>query len=351
MRFPCPLTLPEILNIIGNTVPTKGNATQDIVGINEFHSVTKGEITFVDCEKYYKRVLSSDASVVLIDKDIECPEGKTLIITDDPLRDYLAVVQHFAHFNPQSETVHPDAQIGEGTVVQPLVFIGEHVKIGKNCIIHSNVSIYGHATIGDNVIIHANSTIGADACYFQRRQTGWIKLTSCGDVAIGNNVEVGSNCCIDRGVSGTTHIGDGCKFDNLVQIGHDAYIGKNVLLGAQSAIAGCTYVDDDCVIWAKACVNKDLYVAKRTTLNAYSAIGKSVMKEDTTLFGIPATDATKKMKELVYTKNLSSLFKDVEELKKILKNDGIALKDTQNLTPERSTPPSSGKDSEDIPAQ
>lgn len=320
MRFPHPLSLPDILGIISHPVTLKGKTPESITGINEMHSAIKGDITFADCDKYYKRVLSGNASVVLLNKDVECPEDKTLIITEDPLRDYLQIVRHFTRFNPQNELIHPDADIGEGTLIQPLVFIGEHVKIGKNCIIHAHVSIYDHTTIGDNVIIHSNSTIGADACYYQRRPEGWLKLISCGDTFIGNNVEIGSNCCIDKGVSGTTHIGDGCKFDNLVQIGHDAYVGARVLLGAQSAIAGCTYIDDDCVIWAKACVNKDLYVAKHTTIYALSAIGKSITEEGTTMFGIPAIDAKTRWKELIYIKNLSTLYEDVAALKKLMEN-------------------------------
>lgn len=317
MRFANPITLSDILEIVGYPVQTIGSFEGPVLGINEFHSVAEGELTFVDCKKYYRRVLESKASVIFINKDDEaCPEGKVLVVTEDPLEDYLKVVRHFIHFAPQTTPIHPSAQIGEGTVIQPLVFIGENVKIGKNCIIHSNVSIYAGTTIGDNVIIHSNSTIGGDACYFQKRPDHWIKFDSCGDTYIGNDVEVGCNCCIDRGVSGTTYIGDGCKFDNLVQIGHDTHIGKRVLLGAQSGIAGCTYIDDDCKIWAKACVNKDLYIAKNTVLLALSAIDKSVEEEGQTLFGVPAGDVQKKWRELAYVKKLSTLYEDVEKLKK-----------------------------------
>lgn len=321
MRFEHPIPVEDILAIIGHPVQQKGNFAGLVTGINELHSVTVGDISFVDNEKYYKRMLQSEASVVLIDKaDVECPDGKLLIVTEDPLKDYLAIVRRFVHFNPQQTAIHPTAVIGEGTVIQPLVFIGENVKIGRNCLIHSNVSIYANTVIGDNVIIHSNSTIGGDACYFQKRPDAWVKLESCGDTYIGNNVEVGCSCCIDKGVSGTTYIGDGCKFDNLVQVGHDTHIGKRVLLGAQSGIAGCTYVDDDCKIWAKACVNKDLYIAKNTVLYAFSAVNKNVTEENQTLFGIPAIDVQQKWKELVYTKNLSTLYADVAALKKELES-------------------------------
>ena len=258
MTFQQSLTIDELIQLIGHPVTVKGDSTLKVTGINELHSIQKGNLTFVDHEKYYLRILQSEASAILINSaEVECPEGKVLLISDDPLRDYIAVVKHFTHFTPQTTPIHPSAVIGEGTIIQPLVFIGENVRIGKNCIIHSNVSIYADTVIGDNVVIHSNSTIGADACYFQKRPEGWLKLASCGDTYIGNDVEIGCNCCIDRGVSGTTYIGDGCIFDNLVQVGHDTHIGKRTLLGAQCGVAGCTYIDDDCKIWYKYSIKKE----------------------------------------------------------------------------------------------
>lgn len=310
------LALDQLMQLLGRRLPVKGDSSVTVSGINELHSVQKGDLSFVDDERYHSRALQSDASVLIVNNDeLECPDGKALVISDDPLRDYLAVVNHFTHFNPQSLPIHPSAQIGEGTVIQPLVFIGENVKIGKNCIIHSNVSIYSDTVIGDNVIIHSNSTIGGDACYFQKRATEWVKLVSCGNTYIGNNVEIGCNCCIDKGVSGTTYIDDGCVFDNLVQVGHDTHIGKRTLLGSQCGIAGCTYIDDDCKIWAKAAVNKDLYIAKGTVLLACSAIDKDVKDENRTLFGMPATDATAKWREMALIRKLPELISELEKLK------------------------------------
>ena len=314
-----PLTLDELIQLIGHPVTVKGNTSVTVTGLNELHSVQQGDLSFADNGRYYNRALKSEASVLLVnDGELECPPEKTLLVSEDPLRDYLAVVEHFVHFTPQSTPIHPTAVIGEGTVIQPLVFIGENVRIGKNCIIHSNVSIYADTVIGDNVVIHSNSTIGADACYFQKRDDGWLKLTSCGDTYIGNDVEIGCNCCIDRGVSGTTYIGDGTVFDNLVQVGHDTHIGKRVLLGAQCGIAGCTYIDDDCKIWAKAAVNKDLYIAKGTVLLALSAIDKDVKEEGRTLFGMPAGDAQQRWREMAMMRKLPDLFRELEEIKKKL---------------------------------
>ncbi len=319
MRFTTPLTLNDLLQIIGNKVLVKGEQQIEITGINEIHSVEPGNLSFVDHPKYYEKVLNSVAKVVLINKDVNVPEGKTILISEDPLEDFLKVARHFVKFKPQKEAINPNAKIGENTIIQPNVFIGDNVTIGKNCIIHSNVSIYSDTIIGDNVIIHSGSVIGADAYYFQKRPTGWKKLDSCGRTIIENNVDIGCNVSIDKGVSGDTFIGEGTKFDNLVQVGHDTHIGKHCLISSQCAIAGCTYIDDEFVIWGKSSVNKDLYIAPKTTLLALSALDKNITEPGTTLFGLPAGDARTKWKEMAYTKRLPEIFETIESLKQEIK--------------------------------
>ena len=320
MKLPSPISINELLDIIQTDITVKGDSSNVIYGINEIHSVNVGDLSFVDNEKYYDRMLRSKATVILINKDTECPAGKTLLVTNDPLQAYLKAVRHYISFHPQAEMIHPSAKIGEGTIIQPGTFIGENVVIGKNCLIHSNVSIYADSVIGDNVIIQSGCVIGADACYFQRRPDGWLKLDSCGRTVIGNDVEMGCLVCVDRGVSGDTTIGDGCKFDNFVQIGHDTIVGKRCLFGAQSAIAGCTVLGDECVIWAKSVVNKDLHIANRTIIYALSAVDKSVTEEGQTLFGMPAIEANKKWREMVYHRQLPNLFEEVKQLKQELAN-------------------------------
>jgi UDP-3-O-[3-hydroxymyristoyl] glucosamine N-acyltransferase len=316
MKFTNRLTVNQIIEIMNSEVTVKGDLNNLISGINEIHSVEPGDISFVDHPKYYDKVLNSNAIAIIIDKDVEVPEGKTLFICNDPLQRYLDIVHHFVKFTPQHTAIHPSAKIGEGTVIQPNVFIGENVTIGKNCIIHANVSIYADTEIGNNVVIHSNSTIGGDACYFQKRETGWVKITSCGSTKIEDDVEIGCNCCIDKGVSGVTFIGRGTKFDNQVQIGHDAHVGAHCFLGAQSGVSGCTVVDDHCTIWAKSGVNKGIYVAKNTTILAMSALDKTITEEGAVLYGLPAEDARKKWREMAYIRNLPELYAEFEKFKK-----------------------------------
>jgi UDP-3-O-[3-hydroxymyristoyl] glucosamine N-acyltransferase len=315
MKFATPITIEQLLQIIKQDIEIQGNRNNLISGINEIHSVEKGDLSFVDNDKYYDKLIKSDASVILIDKAMDAPEDKTILVCNDPLLAYLDVVHHYVTFTPQTQNIHPNAKIGEGTIIQPNVFIGENVTIGKNCIIHSNVSIYCDTIIGNNVIIQSNSTIGADACYFQKREDKWIKIDSCGQTIIEDDVEVGCNCCIDKGVSGVTFIGEGTKFDNLVQIGHDTHIGKRCLIGAQVGIAGCTFIDDDCSIWAKSGINKDLYIAKRTTVLAFSGVDKSINESGMTMFGVPADDARKKWKEMAYIKMLPDIAEAIKNFR------------------------------------
>ena len=160
----------------------------------------------------------------------------------------MSLARYFKPFEKAVNSVSPTAEVGEGTVIQPGAFVGNHVKIGSNCIIHANATIYDHTIIGNDVIIHSGSVIGADAYYFQKRPEGYKKLESCGRVVISNRVEIGALCSIDKGVSGDTIISDGTKFDNHVQVGHDTYIGKNCLIGAFCAIAGVTRIEDDVIL-------------------------------------------------------------------------------------------------------
>ncbi|MBP6872801.1 MAG: UDP-3-O-(3-hydroxymyristoyl)glucosamine N-acyltransferase [Bacteroidales bacterium] len=309
MIFSRPYTLKEIADLLG--AKYDGDPSFEITGINEIHMVEPGDLTFVDHPKYYDKALNSKATTILINKEVACPEGKALIISDDPFRDYVWLAKHFRPFVASSAAISPTAEIGEGTVIQPGVFIGNHVKIGKNCIIHSNVSIYDHSIIGDEVIIHANSVIGADAYYFQKKPAGYRKMESCGRVVIKDRVEIGALCSIDKGVSADTIIDEGTKFDNHVQVGHDTYIGKHCLIGAHCAIAGVTKIEDEVILWGRVAVNKDLVIGKGAVILATSAVDKSIEGGGKTYFGAPAEEARKKWREMVYLRQLPELFEKV----------------------------------------
>ena len=157
MKLETSKTLKEIAEIIN--AEFIGNENHQITGINEIHMVEPGDIVFVDHPKYYDKALKSAATTILINKKVDCPEGKALLISEDPFRDFNFLNKKFRPFYPWTETISKTSKISPYAVVQPGAVIGNNVTIGKNSFIHSNVVIYDNTVIGDNVIIHANTTI------------------------------------------------------------------------------------------------------------------------------------------------------------------------------------------------
>lgn len=282
-----------------------------ITGLNEIHMVQCGDLTFVDTPKYYAKALNSNATTIIINKKMPCPEGKALLFHDDPFAAYVSLVKRFRPFEAAQNMVSPSAQIGEGTVIQPGAFIGNHVKIGVNCLIHANVSIYDHTVIGNNVIIQSGSVIGADAYYFQRKPEGYRKFESCGRVILEDNVEIGALCSIDKGVSGDTIISFGTKTDNHIQVGHDTFIGRNCLIGAHCAIAGVTRIEDDVILWGRVSINKDIVIGKGAVILAHSGVDKS-LEGGKAYFGAPAVEARRAWKEIAALRQLPEI---IEKLK------------------------------------
>lgn len=310
MKFPQTHSLQQIATIIN--AEFVGEPDFPVEGINEIHVVTPGDIVFVDHPKYYNKALQSAATIVLINKEVACPEGKALLISDDPFRDFNKLTDYFRPFQKSTQSISPSAEIGENTVIQPNSFIGNQVKIGKNCIIHSNVSIYDHTVIGDNVTIHAGTVLGASAFYYKNRPEGFDQLKSGGRVIIENNVDIGAACTIDRGVSGDTTVKEGTKLDNQVHVGHDTVIGKKCLIASQVGIAGCVVIEDEVTLWGQVGVRSDVTLGKGSEVFAQSGISKS-LNPKTQYFGTPAIEAKKWFKEAASIRQLPSILNKKSE--------------------------------------
>lgn len=296
MKFTTPQTLKGIAELLN--VAFVGNPDFPVLGMNEIHVVEEGDIVFVDHPKYYEKALQSKATTVLINKEVECPAGKSLLISDDPFRDFNTLTKHFNPFIAATASISTSALIGENTVIQPTVFIGNNVKIGKNCVIHSNVSIYDNCIIGDNVTIHANSVLGSDGFYYKNRPEGFDKLISGGSVVLEDYVDLGASCTIDKGVTGNTTIGEGSKLDNQVHVGHDTLIGKKCLIAAQTGIAGCTVIEDEVTIWGQVGIISGLHIEKGTVIMAQTGVTKSLKKG--TYYGTPVKEYRQTLRESVY---------------------------------------------------
>ncbi len=311
MKFPKTYTLKEISEIIGSGFV--GEENFPVFGMNEIHVVEEGDIVFVDHPKYYDKALHSKATVVLINKEVECPEGKALLVSDDPFRDFNKLTKYFKPFERASSTISKSADIGEGTIIQPNVFIGNHVKIGKNCVIHPNVTIYDHCVLGNNVTIHANTVLGADAFYYKNRPEGFDQLLSGGNVVIEDNVHIGASCTIDRGVTGSTTIKEGSKLDNQIQVGHDTVIGKKCLIASHVGIAGCCIIEDEVTLWGQVGITSGATIGKKAVILAQTGVAKS-LEGGKTYFGSPAEEAREKLKQMASVKKIPEI---LQKLKKI----------------------------------
>jgi UDP-3-O-[3-hydroxymyristoyl] glucosamine N-acyltransferase len=311
MKFPRTYSLKEISELID--CDYIGDADFPVLGMNEIHVVTTGDIVFVDHPKYYDKALESAATIVLINKEVICPEGKALLVSDDPFRDFNKLTRYFKPFQSSNSNVSESAVIGEGTIIQPNCFIGNNVIIGKNCVFHSNVSIYDDAVIGNNVTIHAGTVLGASAFYYKNRPEGFDPLLSGGRVVIEDNVDIGACCTIDRGVTGDTTIKEGTKIDNQVQIGHDTIIGKKCLIASQVGIAGCTVIEDEVTLWGQVGISSGLTIGKKAILYAKAGVSKS-LEGGKQYFGIPAEEARTKYKEIASVKMIPDMVRRLKDL-------------------------------------
>tara|TARA_Y100000780_G_scaffold232573_1_gene266898 strand:- start:27594 stop:28529 length:936 start_codon:yes stop_codon:yes gene_type:complete len=310
LKFPTTFSLKQIAEIISSEYV--GHDDFPVLGMNEIHVVEPGDIVFVDHPKYYDKALESKATIILINKQVDCPNGKALLISDDPFRDFNKLTTFFQPFVPSSQSIAATAKIGKDTVIQPNTFVGNNVVIGENCIIHSNVTIYDNCLIGDNVTIHAGTVLGADAFYYKKRPEGFDKLISGGRVVLEDNVDIGALCTIDRGVSGDTTIGYGTKLDNQVHVGHDTVIGKKCLIASQTGIAGCVIIEDEVTLWGQVGTNSGITIGTKAVIMGQTGVTKSV-KGGKSYFGTPIEESREKLKQLAYLKQIPEIIKKIDK--------------------------------------
>ena len=307
MKLPKPISITEIASLIDAELI--GDTDLMVTGINEIHQVEPGDITFSDLAKYFQKSLNSAATVIILNEEVPCPPNKAILIHPDPFQAYDSLVRRFRPAQPLFATISETAQIGEGTHIEPHVVIGNNVVIGKNCRIHANAYIGDYTIVGDNVIIQPGAIVGSEAFYCKKYPTHYQKWTTGGRVILENDVEIGANCTINRGVSGDTIIGQGTKFDCLIHIGHDAVIGKNCLFAAQVGVGGNTIIEDDVVLYGQVGVAQNLRIGKGAVVMAKSGVSKN-LEGNKAYFGYPASEAKEKYKELAALRYLPQIVKE-----------------------------------------
>lgn len=297
------MKLKEIASIIGAEL---SGEDIEITGMNTLKDATKSELSFVSNSKYIKDIESSNSGAIIVDSKTKeyVPEGCIALVVDAPYWEMAKISKYFAP--PIEDDSLPQAQIGEGSSVSDKAEIAKGAKIGKNCTIMANVYVGAEAEIGDNTIlypsvvvyrdckvgsdciIHANTTIGSDGFGFATNKLGeHKKIYQNGNVVVEDDVEIGSSTTLDRAVFGTTLIKKGVRIDNLVQIGHNCEIGEYSVFVSQSGSAGSTKLGRNVVVGGQSAFAGHLEIAPFSTFAARSGITKNIKESGLTFSGFP----------------------------------------------------------------
>jgi UDP-3-O-[3-hydroxymyristoyl] glucosamine N-acyltransferase len=337
------LTVQELAQLCDAKIQGENNSI-DISSAADIMTATDNQITVLSSIKYVKYLKDTKASVCLISKQLsseDAPKDLILLYCEDPEISFLKAVRAL-HPTPEYtrsisiqaaiaesvtlgnninigafSTIDEHSSIADETEIFASVNIGRNVTIGKNCCIYPNVVIYDNTLIGDNVIIHSGAVIAADGFGYKYRNNEHVKVPHVGNVTIADNVEIGANTCIDRGALGSTSIGAGSKIDNLVQLGHNNKVGRNVIICGQSGISGSCTIGDGAVLAGSSGVADHVNIGSQAVVMARSGVPGDI-EPGTQVFGFPAKDKKIAWRELAALSKLPELFKKFKLLEKRL---------------------------------
>lgn len=309
-------SIQEINEVLKGTIV--GNTSIKITAPEQLELASASEISFVGNKKYEKFWETSKACAAIVNEDISIQPGENKAFIKVKNAD-LAMSQVLELFAPPtplfSSDIHPTAVvdstaiIGNGTRIGAGSYIGPKVQLGENVTIYPNVTVLDECTIGKNTIIwsgavvrerchigndciiHSNATIGADGFGFRPcPERGLVKIPQIGNVILGNGVEIGANSCVDRGKFSSTILGDGCKIDNLIQIGHNSKLGRFCIMAGQSGLAGSVTLGNGVLIGGSASITDHVTIGDGAIIGGGSGVTKDVPAKST-LLGYPAIDA------------------------------------------------------------
>ena len=331
----------KIGNMLGGVV--EGNNSIYVDKLSKIENGMPGSLSFLGNPKYSKYLYTSRSSVILVRKNfkLERPVKPTLIRVDDPNESFSQLLLKFNSDDSKLIGIHKNSEIAKNVVfendlffgpfsickknskigknvkIHGQVYIGENVSIGDNTIIYPGVKIYNNSSIGLNCIIHSGTIIGSDGFGFNLDKEGnQVKVSHNGNVIIEDDVEIGSNCTVDRATLGSTIIKKGAKLDNLIQVAHNVVIGENTVIAALVGIAGSTTIGKNCMIGGQAGFAGHLKIGDRVRVQGKSGVLKNI-KSDSSVMGTPAIDHLNYNKSYVHFKNLPSIIKSFQ---KIFKN-------------------------------
>ncbi len=310
--------------------PFEGDGDCTVTRVASLEDANASDVSFVTKGRAAKTAAGSAAGCLLVPLDFDNSAARTVIRTRDP-RSAAARVIRKLHPHPEPPTgVHPTAVLGPGVVlgksvhIGPLVsigagvHIGDHVSIGSGSVVgdyvhiganttpHPRVTLYPEVTLGEHVILHSGCVIGADGFGFVFTNGAYEKFPQVGRVDIGNRVEIGANCTIDRAALGVTVIGDGTKLDNMVHIAHNCRIGKNVVIAAQTGLSGGVIVEDYAVIGGQVGIGDKAIIQSKAVLGSGSGVLTSkIVRGGQVMWGTPARPLKQHLEQLAVLSKLA----------------------------------------------
>ncbi len=317
---------------------------REIRAASTLEEAKETDISFLANRKYREQARTTCAAAVIAREPVDTPAS--LILTNDPYLYFARVlgllypprpvtpgVSGEAWVHPGAE-VHPDAcihplvyvgegaHVGKGTVVYPGCYLGERVSIGEHSVLHPNVTVYGGCSIGSHCIIHAGVVIGSDGFGFAWDGQRHVKVPQVGSVIVGDHVEIGSNCTVDRAALTATRIGTGVKMDNLVQVGHNVVVGDHTIIVAQTGISGSARIGSHVVLAGQCGVAGHITVGDGVIAAARTGIASDV-PAGKVISGFPSMDHARWLRVQKATKDLPELVKRVRELeRRLMESDG-----------------------------
>ena len=325
-----------------------GSSSVIVTDLAKIEEGKEGTLSFLSNPKYEEFIYTTKSSICIVNKDFipvkPLPLSLTLIKVENSYTCFAQLLELYDNLNKKEAKIEQpsfidnsavigtdlylgafayigkNVEIGNKVVIYPNVYLGDNVKIGSNTVLHPGVSIYFGCKIGENCIIHAGTVVGSDGFGFAPNSEGvFQKIPQIGNVIIENNVEIGSNCSIDRATMGSTFIREGVKIDNLCQIAHNVDIGENSALAALVAVAGSAKIGKRVMIGGQAAINGHLSIADDTKIVGQSGVVKTV-KEAVTLMGTPAIPLNDFKKSSVGFRKLPFILSKLEEIEKKLKD-------------------------------
>ena len=314
-----------------------GNGDALISGINALETAQAGELTFAEHDQYAPQVRVTHASAIIVSKQFPSITDKNLLRVANPRRAFVKVMLMFQPHPPRTGGIHPTAsvspearlasdvavgecaviragaRIGGGTIIESGVHIGEHVAIGEDCFIGPNVVLMYGTRLGDRVIVHGGTVIGGDGFGYLWTDGRHLKIPQLGNVVIEDEVEIGSNVCVDRATFGSTIIRRGTKIDNLVQIAHNDVIGEDVIITGQVGLSGSVTVGNRVMFGGQSGVVDHVTIGDDARIGAASPVTKDV-KPGETVWGFPARPHRRVKRELASLSFLPRMMKQLHEL-------------------------------------